>query len=163
MHFNVMREDFHDNKWVRITMRTETFVPAVLFFGLLIAHAAEPTGTLTLACEGTRTVTNYFGNHTILKEGPEPISMGIILDFAARTVAGFDLWDGKVVITYLDEWKIGLGPKEENPDVYMSGSMDRITGDANLTVITDASGLYKTRAGNDYDYSMKCKPTQRMF
>jgi len=46
---------------------------------LSTAQAAEPTGTLTLACEGT----------TKLGEKTDPISMGIIVDFADRTVHGF--------------------------------------------------------------------------
>jgi hypothetical protein len=44
------------------------------------ALAAEPTGTLTLACEGT--VTHQ-------PEGKsEPISMGIIVNYEERTVGG---------------------------------------------------------------------------
>src|SRR6516164_4950804 len=46
-------------------------------------QAAEPTGTLTLACEGTMT------DMTKTDVKPEPISMGIVFNFSARTVAGF--------------------------------------------------------------------------
>jgi hypothetical protein len=40
--------------------------------------------TLTLACQGTETVT------TVKDAKPEPVSMGIIVNFAARTVTGLD-------------------------------------------------------------------------
>jgi hypothetical protein len=46
---------------------------------LSAAQAAEPTGTLTLVCEGT----------TKLGEKLDPISMGIIVDFTNNTVQGF--------------------------------------------------------------------------
>jgi hypothetical protein len=53
----------------------------IVLAGLAIAEAAQPTGTLTLACEGM--VTHQ-------PEGkPEPISMGMIVNFAERTVQGF--------------------------------------------------------------------------
>ena len=57
------------------------------FLGLTTAQAAEPTGTLTLACEGT-TRLNY-------DDADEPSSMGIIVNFAARTVTGFRYRDSK--------------------------------------------------------------------
>jgi hypothetical protein len=48
------------------------------------AQAAEPTGTLALACHGmTKEIAPQLGAK------PEPISMGIIVDFAARTLEGF--------------------------------------------------------------------------
>src|SRR6516162_4900624 len=58
----------------------------LLLVGLSIAQAAEPTGTLMLACVGTTTTKNI---EMQVDEKPEPISMGIIVDFAARTVDGF--------------------------------------------------------------------------
>jgi len=47
-----------------------------------VAQAAEPTGTLTLACEGTAR------DATSAVKPPQPISMGIIVNFTARTVNG---------------------------------------------------------------------------
>jgi hypothetical protein len=44
----------------------------------MTAQAAEPE-TLTLACQGTRIITTK----------PEPISMGIIVNFTKNTVQGF--------------------------------------------------------------------------
>ena len=55
----------------------------LLALGLLAAQAAEPTGTLTLACEGTTT-------DTVGPDAkPEPISMGVVVNFTTRTVQGF--------------------------------------------------------------------------
>ena len=58
----------------------------LLALGLSVAHAAEPTGTLTLACEGTRTTTTETHDKPTKVKKPEQITMGIIIDFAARTV-----------------------------------------------------------------------------
>ena len=61
---------------------------------VLIVAAAEPTGTLTLTCDGT--VTHQ-------PEGkPEPISMGIIVNFSDRTVQGFG-FSGTIKITSMNE------------------------------------------------------------
>jgi hypothetical protein len=51
----------------------------LLVLGLSVAHAAEPTGTLTLACEGTKSSSDY-------SDAKRPVSMGMNLDFKARTV-----------------------------------------------------------------------------
>jgi hypothetical protein len=50
---------------------------------LSTAQAAEPTGTLTLACQGTVTGTGT-------EEKPELISMGVIVNFTTGMVQGFD-------------------------------------------------------------------------
>jgi len=49
---------------------------------LSTAQAAEPQ-TLTLACQGTTT-------SGLEDAKPEPVSMGIIVNFTNRTVQGFD-------------------------------------------------------------------------
>jgi len=54
---------------------------AVMLVGLSSAHAADTT--LTLACQGTVTVG------TTGDEKPEPVSMGIIVNFTKQTVHGF--------------------------------------------------------------------------
>jgi hypothetical protein len=51
--------------------------------GLSIAQAAEPTGMLTLACQGTSTIHVPALNDPPLKQ---EVSMGIFVDFTARTV-----------------------------------------------------------------------------
>jgi hypothetical protein len=49
---------------------------------LSTVQAAEPTGTLTLACDGTATTPKENAK-------PQPVSMGIVVNFTARTVHGF--------------------------------------------------------------------------
>jgi hypothetical protein len=44
------------------------------FLGLATAQAAEPTGTMTLACEGT--ATDKTDPWVVAK--PEPVSMGLV-------------------------------------------------------------------------------------
>jgi hypothetical protein len=68
---------------------------------LSTAHAAEPTGTLTLACEGTVT-DNWQAD-----QKPEPISTGITIDFTARTVQGFgSYWPIPIPIDTLTETNV---------------------------------------------------------
>ena len=55
---------------------------AVMLVGLSTAQAADTT--LTLACQGTTTATTAG-----TEDKPEPISMGIIVNFTKKTVHGF--------------------------------------------------------------------------
>jgi hypothetical protein len=116
---------------------------------LSTAQAAEPTGTLTLACEGT----------TKVGEKLEPISMGIIVDFAARTVHGFGYpglsgrFDFPVKITGMNEVTVAFHGSNQT-GVSITGSIDRVTGEAEARTQTPDLILR---------YSLKCKPTQRMF
>jgi hypothetical protein len=77
---------------------------ALLVVTSMTAQAAEPV-TLTLACEGTVTDISQ-----PVDGKPEPTSMGIIVNFTARTVAGLDfplkitkLWSSSRVATTLNE------------------------------------------------------------
>jgi hypothetical protein len=67
--------------------RIAVITPSMLLVlaALSTAQAAEPTGTLTLACQGTAT------DKTDLREAakPEPVSMGLIIDFTTKTGCGF--------------------------------------------------------------------------
>jgi hypothetical protein len=116
---------------------------------LSTAQAAEPTGTLTLACEGT----------TKVGEKLEPISMGIIVDFAARTVHGFGYpglsgrFDFPVKITGMNEVTVAFHGSNQT-GVSITGSIDRVTGEAEARTQTPDLILR---------YALKCKPTQRMF
>jgi hypothetical protein len=59
--------------------------------GLSTAWTAEPTGTLTLACEGTTTLKYSLSEKTVR----EPLSMSIIIDFGAWTDEYFQTRMGK--------------------------------------------------------------------
>jgi hypothetical protein len=62
---------------------------ALAALSISTAQAAEPTGTLTLACQGTVTGTGT-------EEKPELISMGVIVNFTTGMVQGFDVLENTV-------------------------------------------------------------------
>ena len=127
---------------------------------LSIAQAAEPTGTLTLACKGER-VTHPGGSDPGSDDLKEPISMGIIVNFEARTLNGFgEDWSypNPIRIHNVTETLIPFGYTQtrEEGGKSIQGSIDRVTGDVNAVI---SFPLYVPRL----IYSLKCKPTQRMF
>jgi hypothetical protein len=121
------------------------------------AQAAEPTGTLTLACQGTAT------DKTDLREAakPEPVSMGLIIDFTTKTVAGFDrvlpsFSAGRVKITVVDSTSIGFSGTAVN-GAAIFGTVDRITGD--VEAATEHWNYETNKLQWATGYSLKCKPT----
>ena len=78
-------------------------VPILLALAALpisAARAAEPAGTLTLACQGTQTRRTAEGMKS------EPITMTLMVDFQKKTVVGFPGTDGPVNIS--DEMTISF-------------------------------------------------------
>jgi hypothetical protein len=126
---------------------------ALASLSISTAQAAEPE-TLTLACEGTATLATTDAK-------PEPISMGIIVNFTARTVTGFTYpgSDVPVAITGVDEVQIVFGGSSKTWSV--GGVIDRVTGktEATSTVANPQTGsiMWSTT------YALKCRPRQRMF
>jgi len=129
------------------------------------AHAADETPTL--ACQGT--VTETIGEE---EKKPEPISMGIIVNFTNSTVRGFGNPDSKygedfpVKITGANDVTISFrGERPDKPKAVTSrmiiGTIDRVTGDVNAddtqTNLKTSKIAYSTR------YALKCRPAQRMF
>ena len=118
------------------------------------AQSAEPTGTLTLACEGTAI-------NLVPDAKPISVSMGIIVDFADRTVKGFTTTPtDEVKVDSVNEMTIafsgsGLGKWTIN------GKIDRVTGALEAT--TRISDPVTHRIAGGANYSLKCKPAQRMF
>src|SRR5262245_1690549 len=89
----------------------------IAFAVMLVSTAQAADSTLTLACQGTVT-------ETMMEEEkkPEPISMGIIVNFTNRTVQGFGNPDTKygedfpVKITGANEVTISFqGERPDNP------------------------------------------------
>jgi hypothetical protein len=120
------------------------------------AQSAEPSGTLTLACQGT---TQWSG-----EAKPETTSIGIILDFAAGTLEGFGS-DVRfpIRITDVTETTIAFNGNNWNDPKKMhslsiSGTIDRVTGAVEATLA--GAMAKKTWSAS---YVLKCKPTQRMF
>jgi hypothetical protein len=115
--------------------------------------ADEPTGTLTLACEGAISTS----------EKPEPISTGIIVNFATKTVTGFAYpgVDTPVKITEFDDVHIAFYGSNASRLNIISGVIDRVTGAVEATV--EGPTFQKEFGISMTDYSLKCRPAQRMF
>ena len=127
---------------------------AQITLGVIIA-AAEPTGMLALACQGTTTFMAPIRRS-------EPVSMGIIINFADKTVQGFTHpVDFPVKITGISDTMIvfsGQGPSRPN-HFQINGSIDQVTGGIETTTdltSDETSTLWSVS-------SLKCRPTQRMF
>jgi hypothetical protein len=87
---------------------------------------------------------------------PEPISMGIIVNFTNQTVHG--LRPFPVAIIDMNEVTVSFGG-QWGTTTRISGSIDRVTGDFEATSTT-----MNAKTGNiSPQYALKCKPTQRMF
>jgi hypothetical protein len=120
----------------------------------MTAQAAD--ATLTLACQGTVTIKT-FGP---LEYEPDPVSMGLIVNFTARTVKGTARWgpylfDDQLQITDSNDVTVVFGGFSRFLGRNISGSMDRVTGDVGMVATAEGAAAY--------DYSLKCRPTQRMF
>jgi hypothetical protein len=124
------------------------------FLGLTTVQAAEPTVTLTLACQGTVT-------DNIEPDAKQPISMGIVLNFTTRTVQGFPHF-GNAEITKVDDGHIVFVASYDGNNVEWGfvGTIDRVTGDLKAHWM-----LMNMETGNSriVAYSLKCQPTQRML
>jgi hypothetical protein len=125
--------------------------------GLPTAQGADTT--LTLACQGT-TAAGYEDAK------PEPISMGIIVNFTKRTVQGFGhpgLIDYPVQITAWNDVTVAFRGSYVFTDQQLSitGSIDRVTGDVEATDLSTDTKTHNTVSS--LQYTLKCRPTQRMF
>jgi hypothetical protein len=127
----------------------------IVVAGLSRAQAADTV--LTLACQGTTT-------SGVEDAKPEPVSMGLIVNFTNRTVQGFGspgVIDYPVKITAWNEVTVAFLGSEDKYRSSIRGSIDRVTGDVEATsMVTDA------KTGNivaSTSYALKCRPAQRMF
>jgi hypothetical protein len=91
---------------------------------------------------------------------PEPTSLGIIIDFTARTVAGLDF---PVKITSSDELTVSFEGSDDTERTLrrISGSIDRVTGDMKAVSIKTDKNTFISLL--DVWYVLKSRPTQRMF
>jgi len=149
-------------------MLRDALLGLLMVLGVAPTHAAEPTGTLTLACEGERTQTWRVGGFGEEKTTREPISMSIIIDFRAQTGEYFetrtDGWEDRrslqisgateMNISFKADWFVGEDKRDPIAKFVLDGRIDRVTG-----------ALVASRLGGGaiMRYSLKCKPTQRMF
>jgi hypothetical protein len=96
---------------------------------------------------------------------PQPVSLGLLVDFTSKTVKGLPfLHGGQLKITEVNELHVVFGASEKVVNnIYRSGGkLDRVTGDveASSVVYSDHGSLSGDGAVH---YSLKCQPTQRMF
>jgi hypothetical protein len=135
--------------------RCAYIAPAVVLVGLSSAQAVDTT--LTLACQGTVT--------TAMK--PDPISMGIIVNFTKQTVHGFGdsfFQEQLIKITGITETAVYFGASDKLDQTMQRsviGTIDRVTGDVDATFTVTDSETGKNVTSTSY--ALKCKPTQRMF
>ena len=85
--------------------------------------------------------------------------MGLIVDFTNRTVKGTSRWgsfvfDDQLQITDSNETTVAFGGSSKFLGMGIVGSIDRMSGDLRMFTI---------RKGEAFDYTLKCKPAQRMF
>jgi hypothetical protein len=118
------------------------------------AQAADET--LTLACKGTV-------QRNAMKS--EPVSIGIIVNFTARTITGFTLPTEKLPLTMLNfnDTTVQFSGSDSISSLVIDGIIDRVTGDLEATAIRQPSITETTAATTIERYSLKCRPAQRMF
>jgi hypothetical protein len=94
--------------------------------------------------------------------------MGLIVSFNAGTVQGFgtptpSLLDYPIKITAINEVTIAFGGSTQlgGSELKLLGTIDRMTGEveANQTFTDSNTG----KSIGSTAYSLKCRPTQRMF
>ena len=91
---------------------------------------------------------------------PDPVSMGLVVNFTNRTVQGASRWgpylfDDQLQITDSNERTIVFSGFSKFLGRTINGFMDRVTGDVGMVATAEGSGAF--------DYSLKCRPAQRMF
>jgi hypothetical protein len=136
----------------------------IALLGIALAQAAEPTGTLTLACQGTAIDKT---DPTREAARPEPVSMGLMIDLTNKTIAGFErvfpTFSARVVkIILVDDTSIGFSGTDGGGGAVF-GQVDRITGDVEAAMEYWSHQTNPAKLQWATLYSLKCKPTQRMF
>jgi hypothetical protein len=122
-------------------------------WGPSIPAQAEPVD-LTLACQGTMT------DAAMTDAKPEPVSIGVVVNFTTRTVEGFHeplLFNSPMKITAMNDVTVvfkgffdrGLGVTRST-----SGAIDRVTGDVEGGSVLSS----RTNIVSSITYSLKCRP-----
>ena len=132
---------------ISIAVTVVLSVFALMLWPIRVDAKAEDTAAaaLALACEGTVDDKN-------LDAKPKPISMGITVNFTARTVTGFTGANFPVAITRIDDGRILFRGLNFNPASFAAvyGSIDRVTGAVEAT--TDGLPTLNSLSR----YSLKC-------
>jgi len=139
-------------EWKMSAFRSTAAALVIVVAGLSWSAQAE---TLALRCEGTVKEE--------MKPKPVSVSMDIIINFSDRTVKGFGVSGiDTVEITSVTETSIGFStPVRSDPTWTATGSIDRVTGNLEATTAMWNPSKHSILAVSRY--SLKCRPTQRMF
>jgi hypothetical protein len=128
---------------------------AVLALASPAAHA-ETNETLTLVCQGTSYSRIGGKNQPMLERAP----FGLVLNLTSKTAEGFPVEDLPVKID-ASQATIQFGGAENWGSEFRRrfwGTIDRVTGETQATFEIGTSTDQSTE-----NFSLKCKPAQRMF
>jgi len=141
-----------DARWTVITRKTgggtymkPTTAMLLALTGLSVAtaQAAEPTGTLTLACQGRQTRWTVEGMKS------DEIALTLTVDFQKGTIIGFPSTNAPVNISSSDEVMISFS---------RDGGSSRFNGIIDTKRKTvDAVNMSLNTNTPDFGYTMKCK------
>jgi hypothetical protein len=147
-----------------LMLQRSSCIIALAVMGLSPAQAAD--NVLTLACQGT--ITETVDSAKSSDDKPEPVSTGIVLNFANRTVQGFfDPGGGlfgldeyyPVTITSWDDAIVSFKGSSSGKTSSIDGTIDRVTGALSaLRLLSSTNKLISA-----LKYELKCRPAQRMF
>jgi hypothetical protein len=147
---------------------SRTIALGAMLAALSIAQAAEPSGTLTLACQGMMmTAKDPTGLLTLEPlsplDKPQPVSLGLLVDFTNKTVKGFPFFAPELKITEVNELYIAFEASWKVVDntYRIAGKINRVTGDVEAYSVVYEH--YSLGPAGEVRYSLKCKPTQRIF
>jgi hypothetical protein len=109
---------------------------------------------LTLACQGIET-SKFEATDQGTKQELGPF--GLIVNLTAQTVEGFPVWNLPVKVTAANPAAIEFEGSDTSVATLvrrLSGTIDRVTGEVWATFTMGPAVAY---------FSLKCRPTQRMF
>jgi len=125
-------------------------IAALALLLVLTVAAAEPTGTLTLACSGQK-MSRTLPNRDMSEE---QVSIGVMANLTARMVLFGDAWPSPIPIQDVTEKTIMFWEGRPADAKMVYGSIERISGETQARIKNDNSMVL---------YSVKCKRAQRMF
>jgi len=132
----------------------------VLLLACSFANAAPAQQQITLACQST------VASPMVEGDKPDPVLVGIIVDFATRIVLGFgspEWMDYPVTIKAANDVQVTFGGEQQFGVSVSSiyGGLDRVTGD--VEAMRTLSDQKTGKTISQTLYKLQCRPAQRMF
>jgi hypothetical protein len=131
-------------------------VAAAALVAVGVSTATAEPAMVTLLCNGT-----------VTKRGEakaQPISMSVVVNFAAQTVQGFGRYPGgsglgyPVKIVGMDDVVVRFWG--ESSEEVIAGDLNRVTGRIDAARMSHDANFDPVSV---WEYSLKCRPTQRLF